>query len=45
MCRSLPDVDGLENGRCRDYPKGVRVEGESPSIPETPRVYTTYTMI
>ena len=34
MCLSLVAVSGLENGRCRDYPQGVRVEGESPSIPE-----------
>ena len=38
MCRSLLDVDGLENGRCRDYPQGVSIEGETPSLAEVPEL-------
>ena len=37
VCRSLPLVGGLENGRCRDYPKGV---GPRVRFPRNPKRQT-----
>lgn len=37
VCRSLPLVSGLENGRRRDYPKGV---GPRVRLPRNPKRQT-----